>query len=207
MSHTVEGGPGSVRPGGRTARTRAAVLAATRAELVETGLARMTVEKVAVRAGVAKTTVYARWRDISGLIVDLLSELTLRTVPVPDTGSLEGDLRQVARSLLALFRSEPDRVTFEAVLATALQDARARAALSAFYVYRLDATAELVDRALARGEVPPGTDRLEVVRTLSSTFYYRTFFTGEPVTEQDADRTAAVAAHAAKAGLLVTPAP
>lgn len=126
MSHAPEGKPGTVRPGGRTARTRTAVLAATRAELTDTGLARMTVEKVAARAGVAKTTVYARWRDISGLIVDLLSELTVRTVPVPDTGSLEEDLRQLARSLLELFRSTEDLVMFEAIFATALHDREAR---------------------------------------------------------------------------------
>ncbi|MCX5214008.1 TetR/AcrR family transcriptional regulator [Kitasatospora sp. NBC_00240] len=205
MSHALEGKPGTVRPGGRTARTRTAVLAATRAELVDTGLARMTVEKVATRAGVAKTTVYARWRDVSGLIVDLLSELTLRTVPVPDTGSLEEDLRQLARSLLELFRSAEDVVMFEAIFATALHDRQAREALSAFYAFRLDASAELVDRAAARGEVPPGTDRLEVIRSLSATFYYRRFISGEPVTEQDADRAAAVAAHTARAGLLVAP--
>ncbi|WP_371477958.1 TetR/AcrR family transcriptional regulator C-terminal ligand-binding domain-containing protein [Kitasatospora sp. NBC_00315] len=194
--------PGTLRPGGRTARTRAAVLAAARAELIATGFANMTVEKVAARAGVAKTTVYARWRDVSGLVVDLLSELTVRTVPLPDTGSLAGDLRRVAADLLALARTPAERAVFEAVLATAIQDEQARRALTEFYAFRLATTGQLVERAIARGEVPADTDPKEVVRTLAAPFYYRLFVSGEPMTEADADRAAAVAAHAAAAGLL-----
>ncbi|MEU4828600.1 TetR family transcriptional regulator, partial [Actinomadura sp. NPDC023710] len=53
---------GAVRPGGRTARTRAAVLAATQGELEEAGYAGLTLEKVAERSGVHLATLYRRWR-------------------------------------------------------------------------------------------------------------------------------------------------
>ncbi|MFC7589155.1 TetR/AcrR family transcriptional regulator [Nonomuraea antimicrobica] len=52
---------GTVRPGGRTARVRAAVLEATQDELVERGFHELTMDQVAARAGVGKTTVYRRW--------------------------------------------------------------------------------------------------------------------------------------------------
>src|SRR5215204_176225 len=58
------------RPGGRTARTRAAVLDATVAELAEHGHAALTVEAVAARAGVNKTTLYRRWGGKDGLLAD-----------------------------------------------------------------------------------------------------------------------------------------
>ncbi|MFJ3792754.1 TetR/AcrR family transcriptional regulator [Kitasatospora sp. NPDC090091] len=179
------------------------MLAAVREELVETGFAQVTVEKVARRAGVAKTTVYARWRDLPGLVVDLLADLSTTRVPLPDTGSLDEDLRLVARRLLELMRAEPDMTMFRAIVATAVHHPEAREALSAFFRQRLATTAELVDRAIERGEVPPGTCRLEVVRTMSGAFYYRMFITGEPLTEAVADRAAAVAAHSARAGLLL----
>ena len=60
--------PGSRRPGGRTARTRAAVMRAVIGELIDNGYAGATVERVAVRAGVAKTTIYRRWRSMDGLL-------------------------------------------------------------------------------------------------------------------------------------------
>ena len=52
--------PGSLRPGGRTARTRAAVMRAVVGELIDKGYAGTTVERVAARAGIAKTTIYRR---------------------------------------------------------------------------------------------------------------------------------------------------
>ncbi|MEV3975004.1 helix-turn-helix domain-containing protein [Streptomyces sp. NPDC050698] len=53
------------RPGGRSARVRKAVLAATAAELSERGFAAMTIEDIAARSGVHKTTIYRRWSTLS----------------------------------------------------------------------------------------------------------------------------------------------
>lgn len=58
--------PGSVRPGGRTARVRAAVLDAAGDLLAENGFARLDLAEVAARAEVGKTTVYRRWRTPPG---------------------------------------------------------------------------------------------------------------------------------------------
>ena len=55
----AEQAPGSRRPGGRTARTQAAVMDAVVGELVEKGYAGASVEAIASRAGVAKTTIYS----------------------------------------------------------------------------------------------------------------------------------------------------
>ena len=58
------------RPGGRSARVREAVLAATAAELSERGFAAMTIEDIATRSGVHKTTIYRRWSTLSQLVAD-----------------------------------------------------------------------------------------------------------------------------------------
>ena len=58
------------RPGGRTARTRRAVLEATVAELAAHGYGALTVERVATRAGVHKTTLYRRWGGKQGLVAE-----------------------------------------------------------------------------------------------------------------------------------------
>ncbi len=82
----------TARPGGRTARIRAQVLDAVRAELGEHGYDGLTPEAVAARAGVHRATVYRRWGDVGGLLADVLDAAGDDGWEPPDTGSLEGDL-------------------------------------------------------------------------------------------------------------------
>src|SRR3954453_8098435 len=89
------------RPGGRRARVRASVIDALVGELAEHGLTGTTMEGVARRAGVNKTTLYRRWGSKEELVLDALLELGERRVPIPDTGSLRDDLLKVAREIVA----------------------------------------------------------------------------------------------------------
>src|SRR5580692_10112751 len=65
--------------------------------LTEIGYDRLTIEAVASRARASKTTIYRRWTGKAELVVDALNGLR-STAPVPDTGSLRGDLEAIARS-------------------------------------------------------------------------------------------------------------
>jgi len=195
--------PGTLRPGGRTARVREAVLAAVRAELAQTRYAELTVEQVAQRAGVAKTTVYRRWGSAEGLVLDLMRDLSGTSIPVPDTGDLDTDLRGLARGIVALYRDPANYALVGTVVAAAVSIPEARQTLTEFFSGRTAQTAIIAERAISRGELPPGTDTVEVIRLMAAPFYYRMFITGEPVDDDVADRAAAAAAMAAKAGLLV----
>jgi AcrR family transcriptional regulator len=90
--------PGTLKPGGRTTRTRAAVLNAVIAELTEHGYADASVERVAARAGIAKTTIYRRWGGLGGLLADLMAGYAVQEIPLPDEGDLGSDLRALSRS-------------------------------------------------------------------------------------------------------------
>ncbi|MEU9556939.1 TetR/AcrR family transcriptional regulator [Streptomyces fumanus] len=70
-----------------------AIRAAVFEELAAVGYARMSIEGIARRAGVGKTAVYRRWRSKLHLVLDIVSALAVQGLPVPDTGTLEGDLR------------------------------------------------------------------------------------------------------------------
>lgn len=198
----------ATRPGGRTARVRAAVRAATLAELAERGYQGLTVDAVAERSGVHKTTVYRRWGNVEGLIADALELASGEPWPVPDTGDIAGDLRALTREVLIGFTDPEDGPVATAFVSAAVQNPSAARALHAFLAARHEQAAPVVRRAVARGELPADTDPTEVVRVAVAPLYYRLFVSGEPVDTTVADRAADAALAAARAGALrAAPAP
>lgn len=196
--------PGSVRPGGRTARVRAAVLQAAGDALAEGGFDTLDLADIARRADVGKTTVYRRWGTATGLIADLLVDMAEQSLPRTETGSLLGDLRANARLVQRTLTDPRQARLFKAVIAAATCDARAADALHSFYLTRIKEWAPCVEQAVERGELPPGTDTHEVIRAVSAPLYYRLLASGDPVDEAAADRAASAASAAAQAGAYVT---
>ena len=194
--------PGSVRPGGRTARTRAAVMQAVVGELIDNGYAGTTVEQVAARAGIAKTTIYRRWGGVDGLLADLMAEHAAQEIPVPDEGNLDAELRALARGVITSLRDPAIRAAFASMIAAAVQNPSAREVLSRFLAVRTAKMTVIIGRAALRGELPPGTDAAAVIRTVTALIYYRLFIAGEPPSQAIADSAAATAAAAARIGLL-----
>ncbi|MFJ5731771.1 TetR/AcrR family transcriptional regulator [Streptomyces paradoxus] len=194
--------PGRGPSVGRGNKMRAAVWAATITELTEKGYAALTVEGVAQRAGVHKTTIYRNWKTSGQLVADALTAHFATDVPIPDTGAVEGDLRALARSLVATMTTPAGR----ALLATVVSDAARVPALarikSALFEDRFRRAESVVTRAVERGELPPQTDPGELLRTLAAPIYFRLVCTDEPVDGTTADRAVDVTLAAAHAGAL-----
>jgi AcrR family transcriptional regulator len=168
------------------------VLAATNDLLAEDGFEALRVETVAARAGVHKTTVYRRWPSKASLVADAARERSRQMVPVPDTGSFAGDLRALARAIAANIGSaEGSRRTRTLVAAAATSDDVAAVSLD-FWAERFELTGAIVERAVARGELPEGTDSRLVIETLIGPMYVRLLLTGEPIDRGFADRVAAL---------------
>lgn len=195
--------PGTVRPGGRTARVRAAVLQATGDVLAEQGFAHLDLGDVARRAQVGRTTVYRRWGTVTALVADLLQDMAEQSLPRTETGSLLGDLRANARLVQRTLTHARQGPLFKAVIAAATWDTRTAEALHCFYDTRVAEWAPCVEQAADRGEVPEGTDPHEVVRAVSAPLYYRLLTGGAPLDRAAADRAAEAAAAAARAGVYV----
>jgi AcrR family transcriptional regulator len=193
----------SVRPGGRTARTRTAVLDATVAELAAHGYGALTVEQVANRAGVHRTTLYRRWGGKQGLVADAVETFAAAEVELPDTGSVDQDLRRWARSILATLTARDSGAVVRALFAGAgerseLHDLRRR-----FYRTRSALVVPIVERAVERGQLPAGTDATEVIKQVGAPLYYQLLVIEEPLTVAAADLAAAAALAAARAGVFV----
>ncbi|MFE6104307.1 TetR/AcrR family transcriptional regulator C-terminal ligand-binding domain-containing protein [Streptomyces laurentii] len=192
--------PGSRRPGGRTARTRAAVRDAVLTGLAEHGYPALTVEYVAEHSGVHKTTLYRRWGGVEGMVADALALAGEDRWTAPDTGSLAGDLRALAREVADSFVDPARAAAPTAFVAAAFQSPRAAESLHAFYAERFRRCARVVDRAVARGEAPAGTDAGAVVRAVSAPLFLRLFVTREPVDTRVADQAARTVLAAVEAG-------
>ncbi|GAB2637955.1 TetR/AcrR family transcriptional regulator [Kribbella swartbergensis] len=187
------------RPGGRTARVRSDVLAAVEAELTEHGFDGLTVDAVAARSGVHRTTVYRRWKTVAGLLVDLLQAGLDDSWEPADTGSLEGDLVELNREVHAALTARPS-VT-QAVIAASFRTPEAAEALTAFWADRYRRSAVVVRRAVVRGEVDPSTDPHQVVMTATAPLYHQLVLLRQPLSRESADRYARAAAASARAGL------
>jgi AcrR family transcriptional regulator len=169
--------------GRRGAAVRTAVLSAALAELLERGVNGVTIAAIAARAGVHETSVYRRWRTREDLIVDALTNLSAAEIPVPDTGSVRGDLVELAR-LVSAYLSMPLGRAIVAIAAFTVEDESIAEARAKLVASRLEAMRILIDRAIDRGELPVGTDARFALEMLVSPLHMRTFMTGEPLTDR-----------------------
>jgi AcrR family transcriptional regulator len=165
----------AARPGGRSSRVKTIVFDAVEALMAENPRAIPGMAAIAARAGVNPTSLYRRWGDATALVVEVAVERLKQDYPMPDTGSLRGDLlgwaMNVARSLngtktLALLRvlasvvqtgerPAPQRLGAVTRRGQDIQDVLERAAPMYFRVLFIgpmggaDDVARLVDRVLA----------------------------------------------------------
>ena len=183
---------GEQRPGGRAARVRSDVLAATSEMLMDVGYDKMSVEDVAARAGVHKTTVYRRWPTKPQLVADAVRMQSAEVVPIPDTGTTLGDLQAFAREIVANIGSEGGTRRSRSIVAAAATSDELTAEMHALWSERLLASASIIERAVHRGDLPPGTDANLIIETVIGPLWVRLLLTGEPITNDLADRVAAL---------------
>lgn len=189
---------GEQRPGGRAARVRAAVLGATAELLMEVGYDQLTVDEVARRAGVHKTTVYRRWPTKPELVTDAVREQSAETVPIPDTGSLLGDLRQLAAAVANNIATEGGARRTRTIVAAAASSDELATSVHAFWAHRLAMCAPIVERAVARGELTADTDPDLIIETLVGPLWLRLLVTGEPIDGQLTNHVAELVAAGAR---------
>ena len=126
-------------------------------ELSRTGYAALRVEDVAARAGVNKTTVYRRWPTKVELAGAAIRTFAGHEEPMPDTGTVRGDLLELVQRIVAFVRTPEGDIFTRLVSAEHGEpdvDRLARSLRDGFMVRR----AEVITRAQARGELPADVD-------------------------------------------------
>jgi AcrR family transcriptional regulator len=173
------------RPGRpRSQQARRAVLGAARALVEKSGYPAATIEAIAARSGVAKTTIYRWWPDRPALLVDLLAEISAEAVPL----AAGGDPMKALQTELRLIAEAGDMLLgqlFSSLLAEAQHDREVRAALiDRLFDPRRKAMARVVRKAqeigVIRGDVPASL----VVELLVGPLFVRMFVRHEPLTSR-----------------------
>jgi AcrR family transcriptional regulator len=145
------------RTGGRSERVVASVLRAALAELARVGYGALRLDDVASRAGVAKTTVYRRWATKAELVQAAIHELGRYDDPLPDTGSLRGDILAMLEQAVKKIATPEGRAVARMVTMEG-GDPEVDALCRQLKDESRKRRAQLVVRAQERGELPAGAD-------------------------------------------------
>jgi AcrR family transcriptional regulator len=159
----------------------AAVIEATLTELAERGYSGVSLDGVAARAAVHKTTVYRRWRTKETLVLDAMLTQAAQTVAVPDTGSLRGDLLELACRSAAIQTSAAGEAVVRAVAGEAPGNPAIAAAARRFWADRLELDRTILQRAVDRGEIARRSLPRPAIEGLLGPLYFRLLVTGEPL--------------------------
>ncbi len=163
------------------------ILKAAVEELADVGYGQVTIESIAARAGVGKSTIYRHWPDKLALIADAFE--TFHEQMVPDLGDLP--VRDAVALLLRHVAEVVVDSTFSrcipALIEGAERDERVRAFHHRYSAERRQAIIDLITRGIQRGEVDVGVDPELATTTLLGAIFYRRLMTDQPFNPDDAN--------------------
>lgn len=162
-----------------------ATLEAASELMLEAGPGAVSMDAVAERAGVSKATIYRWWPSKERLALDALYETWADAQgPVPDTGSLRGDLLALTRPWVRLLASRPFGRVITALLVQVQSDPEFAEEYRARFVEpRRDQAREIFARAISRGEVPAGTNVEVALDLLYGPVYHRLLHGHRPLSD------------------------
>ena len=153
--------------------------------LAERGLAAMSIEEVASRAGVGKATIYRRWSSKGLLALDAFVASFQAQQPLPDTGTLRGDLVAALTAWVRAVTRTPMGQMLTGLIAEAQHDDELRAAWRDRMLEPLRVQHRIMlDRAVACGEIPATTDQEVVLDLFFGAAQHRLLLGHLPLTDE-----------------------
>jgi AcrR family transcriptional regulator len=170
------------RPGRpRSAAADRAILEAALEEYAANGYEGMSVDGVAARAGVGKSTIYRRFVSKLELVTAAMYEMAELKGPKPDTGSLRSDLRASLRSLAGLMRDPVLGRAMRMMAADAARHPELGGAHEEFVRSRRRRSIDALERAVARGELRRDVDLEVAIDTYTGPLFYRHLVSHMPI--------------------------
>jgi AcrR family transcriptional regulator len=156
----------------RVVRSRAAVLEATLDLLAEEGAEGCTIEAIAGRSGVAKTTIYRHWPSRAALVIDAVRGLMDDPVEAPDTGDVRGDVAVLLTSLADRLRTGHLADVAPALVAAVDADPQLAELMDVYVSGRREPMRVVLRRAIERGQLPADADVELVADAFAGPLFY-----------------------------------
>jgi AcrR family transcriptional regulator len=171
----------------RSERSRQAILTATLELLGEQGFRSLSMEAIAQRAGVGKSTIYRWWSGKAELVSEAVDAEASERVLTPDLGDIRSDARALISSFVSLVCSPLGRVML-ALEAEAGGDEALRSALQVRFLDARERTGRVVlERAARRGEVRADVDADLVMDVVMAVVMFRARTAPDGLDEQFVD--------------------
>ncbi|WAJ45314.1 TetR/AcrR family transcriptional regulator [Mycobacterium sp. Aquia_216] len=143
-------------------------------ELADVGFGRLSIDAVARRAGVGKAAIYRRWKSKLDMTIALISEVAVGAIDVPDTGTLHGDVREyLNRGREAVTQRLAGKIIPDLLAEGSRNPDLTSALLEGVRDPRRIKAAQLIHRAIKRGELPADTDIGLCLDFLAGPLYWR----------------------------------
>ena len=160
----------------RSTQSHQAMLQATLELLGEVGFDRMSIEAIAARAGVGKTTIYRRYSSKEELVADAI-ESVREEIVIPNTGNFQSDLDALIENAAAITLSPIGRQTVATIVSSAASNPQfAQIYWTKYLEPRRKTFAIVLERAKARTEIPTDLDSDLVFDTMSAIMLYALIF-------------------------------
>jgi AcrR family transcriptional regulator len=157
----------------RSPEAHQAILSATLTLLDEVGYPALTIEAVAARAGVGKTTIYRRWPSKLELVVEAVAEMR-PPLPTEDTGSIQGDFLAFQRGQISRVAAGPMPRIAPRLLAESVNDRELHEAVQRELIDPIrTAIGEVLQRGVDRGELRADLDLELATDVIHGTVVYR----------------------------------
>jgi TetR/AcrR family transcriptional regulator, regulator of autoinduction and epiphytic fitness len=164
-------------PDPRIERSRQVILAAALAELGAVGYGGFTIESVAARAGVGKSTIYRHWPDKLALIAAAFRQLQDERDPELITGTPREKLVRILRHVAGILVDSPFSVCLPAMIDAAERDPALRAFHHRFQAEARKPTVALIASGIASGDFPAGRDPELMAQALLGAVFFRRLMT------------------------------
>jgi AcrR family transcriptional regulator len=158
----------------RSERSHRAILDAANELLAERDFVDLTIEDIAQRAGVAKTTIYRRWPGKGTLVFEAFATDYLNRLPLQDTGSLRGDLLALLRGFIKVVKGTATGRTLVGLIAEVQRDPQLAEIWRDRFVGPVRAQHRVMfERAVERGQASPDTDPEVLLDVVFGAAYHR----------------------------------
>jgi AcrR family transcriptional regulator len=167
----------------RSEVARREALAATADLIAERGVDNLTIEDVAARSGVAKTTIYRHWPSRGPLIIDAVRSCWAH-LPTPDTGDLRTDLVRLFEGMVRVDLSSLAGRIMPSLLSAAGRDPEVERLTRELAEERARPVREILGRAVARGELSTAVDEEVALGLVVGPLLYRKLHRRLPLTTE-----------------------